>query len=295
MKYQTSLIAATLALAAANLAQAQDTQDTNWLSETRITIALGISSSTPGIDAKDEAGVVITPKTKVFSNYYMDAKGTEINEGIATITKSRFSNLEFLRYILKQEKSRGGSIMKSVIGWSLVHIGDDDDAVRSGFYIKRKIRGGKFQIINVDEYIQISPEVTESDSTMVSVINERSVYDPEEDTYTKTDTYSDFGFFSFTIAGGAFPLFQESPNPLWLTGTLNFSDTWDSAKNEYKITTLTVSQIIAKYTMNLGWNYDKNSPDYAPAILDGSLTGATSTYITQDAFDQGLQQSNNAP
>ena len=248
MKYQTSLITATLALVAVNLAQAQDTEGTNWLSETRITIALGISRSTPGIDAKDEAGVVTTPITKVFSNFYMDAKGAEINEGIATITKSRFSNLEFLRYVLKQEKSRGDSIMKSVVGWSLVHIDDDDDAVQSGFYIRRKIRGGKFQIINVDEYIQISPEVTEGDSTTVPAINERSVYDPAKDTYTKTDTYSDFGSFTFAIAGGAFPLAQESPNPVWLTGTLNFSDTWDSAKNEYKITTLTVNQIIAKYT-----------------------------------------------
>jgi hypothetical protein len=288
MKHQTSVIIATLALAAASLAQAQNT---NWLSETRLTIALKISRSTPGIAAKDEAGVVITPKNNAFSNYYMDAKGAEINEGIATITESRFSNLELLRHILKMEVRNG--IMKSVVGWSLVYIGDDDDAIQSGFYIKRKIRGGKFQIINVNSHIN-NMDVDVDDDGFVAARNERSVYNPENDTYTRSDTYSDFGISTLSIVGGAFPFYEGGPD-LNLTGSGVFSDTWNSGKYDYETTSVNLSPMIGKYLMRSSYDETTQEQDYSVAIVHGALTGAKSTFITQDSFDQGSQQSNNAP
>ena len=97
-------------------------QDETWLSVSTITLGLSVSTSQAAIDAKDESGVVVTPKTKVYSNHFMDKKGAEINEGIATIKKTRFSNLEFLRNLVRAEKDSGRSRITSVVGWSLVYI-----------------------------------------------------------------------------------------------------------------------------------------------------------------------------
>jgi uncharacterized glyoxalase superfamily protein PhnB len=53
--------------------------------------------------------------------------------------------------------------------------------------------------------------------------------------------------------------------------------------------------MIGKYLMRSSYDETTQEQDYSVAIVHGALTGAKSTFITQDSFAQGSQQSNNAP
>jgi hypothetical protein len=275
-------------------------QDSPWIGQSRVTIALTKSESAPGIDAKDEVGVAITPKTKVYSNYFMDAKGAEINEGIATIAKSKFSNLELLRYIFSREKQNPGSKMKSVVGWSLVYAHDADESI-DGFFIQRKIRGNKVQVINVSNYLK-------SDDTGLNVdVQDDNILEiTKNDITTTTATLAEFGSQTLILNPKAFLTtaqlkmtndYPMAPNgqrieinatELGLTGTISTSGAWDKNRMLDAIKTVTISNLIGRYTYReiVSGNYETST--LTNVIVDGSVTGAASTFINADSFLEGL-------
>lgn len=268
-------------------------QDSPWIGQSRVTIALTKSESAPGIDAKDEVGVAITPKTKVYSNYFMDAKGAEINEGIATIAKSKFSNLELLRYIFSREKQNPGSKMKSVVGWSLVYAHDADESI-DGFFIQRKIRGNKVQVINVSNYLK-------SDDTGLNVdVQDDNILEiTKNDITTTTATLAEFGSQTLILNPKAFlttaqlknmtadPI-EMSSTQLGLTGAISTSGAWDKNRMLDAIKTVTISNLIGRYTYReiVSGNYETST--LTNVIVDGSVTGAASTFINADSFLEGL-------
>ena len=298
MKYLKLTIALFSLIAPGIFCAAQAQEEVNWLPESRITLALTISESTPAIDAKDETGVVIAPKQKVYSNYYMDAKGAEINEGIATIKKSRFSNLELLRGILRKMRNDGEPKMKSVVGWQLVLLEDVDAEYGVKFFIKRKIRGGKFQIIDVSNYLRFNEENDE----WICTDNEQYTYNPNTNTETYSDTYLDFGQVSLALSQNIMPrpidwYLDDSPNFIQLTGIRNLSATYDSGKKADKITSLVFSQMMAIYSYDY---YDEFGDGgyfefHREFILDGSVTGSPSNFITSEALLQGLEAAQSQP
>jgi hypothetical protein len=271
-------------------------QGSPWIGQSRVTIALTKSESAPGIDAKDEAGVAITPKTKVYSNYFMDAKGAEINEGIATIAKSRFSNLELLRYILSREKlNNPNSKMKSVVGWSILYSYDADEQI-DGFYIQRKIRGNKVQVINVSNYLK-------SDDTGLNVdVQDDNILEiTKNDITTTTATLAEFGSQTLILDPEAFlttaqlkmagpsattPIIMMASTQLGLTGTISTSSAWDKNKMLDAIKTVTINNLIGRYSYSMMEN--TFITNITNVIVDGSITGAASTYINADSFYEGL-------
>ena len=295
MAYQKLTIASFSLIASGIFCAAQAQEEVNWLTESRITFALTISEHTPAIDAKDETGVLIAPKEKVYSNYYMDAKGAEINEGIATIKKSRFSNLELLRGILRKmtDTDRNSSKMKSVVGWYLVVINDAD--LPRQFYIKRKIRGGKFQIIDVSQYL----ESYDMDEEYASTYNLQSIYDPNTNIQTYSDTYLDFGRISLRLQDDIMPRpknLELVSGMMYLTlrGIMNLSATHDSTKDEDKITSLVFSQMMGIYYQEY-FSMSTNESSSQEFICDGSVTGAPSNFITSEALFQGLEAAQSQP
>ena len=275
-----------------------EAQGSPWIGQSRVTIALTKSVSAPGIDAKDEAGAAIAPKTKVYSNYFMNAQGAEINEGIATIAKSRFSNLELLRYILSREKLKPESKMKSVVGWSLVIAYDDAESI-DGLYIQRKIRGNKVQVINASEYLS-SDEM----GLNVDVQDDNILKITKNEVTTKTATLAEFGCTTLRCDPKAFltadqlklinsPMSPslEMPNMYFsLTGTDNTSYAWDKTKMLDAIKGFTLSNLIGRYSYSI--NNDSSNTivrTITNVIVDGSVTGAASTFINADRFLEGLQ------
>ena len=272
-------------------------QDSPWIGQSRVTIALTKSESAPGIDAKDEVGVAITPKTKVYSNYFMDAKGAEINEGIATIAKSKFSNLELLRYIFSREKQNPGSKMKSVVGWSLVYSYDDAEEI-DGFFIQRKIRGNKVQVINVSNYLK-------SDDTGLNVdVQDDNILEITKNNITTTTaTLAEFGSQTLILDPKAFlttaqlknmtadPI-EMSSTQLGLTGAISTSGAWDKNRMLDAIKTVTINNLIGRYSYSQSyadWSLDDMYNITTNVIVDGSVTAAASTFINADSFLEGLQ------
>jgi hypothetical protein len=269
-------------------------QGSPWIGQSRVTIALTKSESAPGIDAKDEAGVAITPKTKVYSNYFMDAKGAEINEGIATIAKSKFSNLDLLRYIFSKEKQNPMSKMKSVVGWSLVYAYDDAEGI-DGFYIQRKIRGNKVQVINVSNYLK-------SDDTGLNVdVQDDNILEiTKNDITTTTATLAEFGSQTLFLDPKAFlttaqlnmamglnvQSIEMTSTQLGLTGTISTSSAWDKNRMLDAIKTVTINNLIGRYSYFT--NMAAQNIATTDVIVDGSVTGAASTFINADSFDEGL-------
>jgi hypothetical protein len=292
MKYtKLALISSLTVLGAASL----KAQDSDWVGQSRVTIALTKSESAPGIDAKDEAGVAITPKTKVYSNYFMDAKGAEINEGIATIAKSKFSNLDLLRYIFSKEKQNPMSKMKSVVGWSLVYAYDDAEGI-DGFYIQRKIRGNKVQVINVSDYLR-------SDDTGLNVdVQDDNILEiTKNDITTTTATLAEFGSQTLFLDPKAFlttaqlnmamglnvQSIEMTSTQLGLTGTISTSSAWDRNRMRDAIKTVTINNLIGGYSYSMMENAFITG--ITNVIVDGSVTGSASTFINADSFYDGLQ------
>lgn len=294
MKYtKLALISSLTVLGAASL----KAQGSPWIGQSRVTIALTKSESAPGIDAKDEVGVAITPKTKVYSNYFMDAKGAEINEGIATIAKSKFSNLELLRYIFSREKQNPGSKMKSVVGWSLVYSYDDAEEI-DGFFIQRKIRGNKVQVINVSNYLK-------SDDTGLNVdVQDDNILEITKNNITTTTaTLAEFGSQTLILDPKAFlttaqlknmtadPI-EMSSTQLGLTGAISTSGAWDKNRMLDAIKTVTINNLIGRYSYSQSyadWSLDDMYNITTNVIVDGSVTAAASTFINADSFLEGLQ------
>ena len=297
MKYLKLTIALFSLIAPGIFCAAQAQEEVNWLPESRITLALTISESTPAIDAKDETGVVIAPKEKVYSNYYMDAKGAEINEGIATIKKSRFSNLELLRGILREMRNDPVPRMKSVVGWQLVILEDLDAEYGVKFFIKRKIRGGKFQIIDVSQYIRYNED--DDNNEWISTLDEQSIYDPNTDTRTFSETDLDFGQVSMALNTDIMPhpkgqYTETNDNFFPLTGIMNLSETYDRGKDADKITSLVFSQMMGIYYQEY-YRISTNESSSQEFICDGSVTGSPSNFITSEAFFQGLEAAQSQP
>jgi len=292
MKYtKLALISSLTVLGAASL----KAQDSDWVGQSRVTIALTKSESAPGIDAKDETGVAITPKTKVYSNYFMDAKGAEINEGIATIAKSKFSNLDLLRYIFSKEKQNPMSKMKSVVGWSLVYAYDDAEGI-DGFYIQRKIRGNKVQVINVSDYLR-------SDDTGLNVdVQDDNILEiTKNEITTTTATLAEFGSLTLILDPNAFlttaqlnmamglnvQSIEMTSTQLGLTGTISTSSAWDRNRMLDAIKTVTINNLIGGYSYSMMENAFITG--ITNVIVDGSVTGSASTFINADSFYDGLQ------
>ena len=263
-------------------------QDETWLSVSTITLGLSVSTSQAAIDAKDESGVVVTPKTKVYSNYFMDKKGAEINEGIATITKTRFSNLEFLRNLVRVEKYSGRSRIASVVGWSLVYISGED---RQGFfYIRRKVRGGKFQYINIEQYI-----TKYSDELNLQSSDIRSVYNPSDDSYTENSSINSFSPATINLeeilphqVETQAAYFDEPYNNVTVAGIQNDSWNWDNKKSAYKLLGSTVVEATGGYQMIISKDNDRSVTITTPAIVNGSITGGAGVFITSESLEQGL-------
>jgi hypothetical protein len=236
----------------------------------------------------------------------MDAKGAEINEGIATIAKSKFSNLELLRYIFSREKQNPASKMKSVVGWSLVYSYDDAEEI-DGFFIQRKIRGNKVQVINVSNYLK-------SDDTglNVDVQDDNILKITKNDITTTTATLAEFGSQTLTLDPKAFlttaqlkmtsdlmgngQRIQMDSTQLGLTGAISTSDAWDKNRMLDAIKTVTINNLIGRYSYSQSyadWSLDDLSSTDAyittNVIVDGSVTGAASTFINADSFLEGLQ------
>lgn len=264
-------------------------QDETWLSVSTITLGLSVSTSQAAIDAKDESGVVVTPKTKVYSNYFMDKKGAEINEGIATINKTRFSNLEFLRNLIRAEKYYGRSRITSVVGWSLVYISGED---RQGFfYIRRKVRGGKFQYINIEQYIS-----NYSDELNLQSSDFRSVYNPSDDSYTENSSINSFSpatinlkkILPHKVSGFSSYNYGEEYNNLTVVGIQNDSWNWDNKKSAYKLLGSTVVEATGGYQMIISDDDTLEELTTTPAIVNGSITGGAGVFITSESLEQGL-------
>lgn len=276
-------------------------QGSSFIGQSRVTIALTKSQSTPGIDAKDEVGAVITPKTKVYSNYFMDAKGAEINEGIATITKSRFSNLEFLRYVLSREREKNDpeSVMKSVVGWSLIFAYDADGEI-DGFYIQRKIRGNKLQVINVSEYL--SEYEDGGAGSNVDVQNDRVLQ--INDIYTRS--FAEFGVRTLRLDPVAFLtkdqreqyVPEEEFQGYWgitiyardlfsLKGVRSTDVGWNQNKMLEATKTDTISNLIGGYEYIDAIDYEDET-ESANVLVNGSISSSVSTFINAERFYEGL-------
>jgi len=265
-------------------------QDETWLSVSTITLGLSVSTSQAAIDAKDESGVVVTPKTKVYSNYFMDKKGAEINEGIATITKTRFSNLEFLRKLVSVERYIGLSRITSVVGWSIVYISGESV---QGYYIRRKIRGGKFQYINIDEYIWDD----NSEELYLQSSDVREVYNPSNDSYSINSSITSFRpatIYLSKILPHKKVLYgsnQQETDELKIVGIQNDSRNWDNTKSAYKLLGSTVVEATGRYQMIIPVpdDYDYSTDTYTtPAIVNGTITGGAGVFITRNSLEQGL-------
>jgi hypothetical protein len=258
-------------------------QGSPWIGQSRVTIALTKSESAPGIDAKDETGVAIT------------AKGAEINEGIATIAKSKFSNLDLLRYIFSKEKQNPMSKMKSVVGWSLVYAYDDAEGI-DGFYIQRKIRGNKVQVINVSNYLR-------SDDTGLNVdVQDDNILEiTKNEITTTTATLAEFGSLTLILDPNAFlttaqlnmamglnvQSIEMTSTQLGLTGTISTSSAWDRNRMLDAIKTVTINNLIGGYSYSMMENAFITG--ITNVIVDGSVTGSASTFINADSFYDGLQ------
>jgi hypothetical protein len=273
-------------------------QDETWLSVSTITLGLSVSTSQAAIDAKDESGVVVTPKTKVYSNYFMDKKGAEINEGIATITKTRFSNLEFLRKLVSVERYIGLSRITSVVGWSIVYISGESV---QGYYIRRKIRGGKFQYINIDEYLRDD----NSEELYLQSSDVREVYNPSNDSYSINSSITSFRpatIYLSKILPHKRSLYGSyiTQTNLTIVGIQNDSRNWDNTKSAYKLLGSTVVEATGVFPMVISVpdDYEYNNPteiyDYdlgqvtTPAIVNGTITGGAGVFITSKSLEQGL-------
>jgi hypothetical protein len=270
-------------------------QDETWLSVSTITLGLSVSTSQAAIDAKDESGVVVTPKTKVYSNYFMDKKGAEINEGIATITKTRFSNLEFLRKLVSVERYIGLSRITSVVGWSIVYISGESV---QGYYIRRKIRGGKFQYINIDEYIR-----TDSEELYLQSSDVREVYNPSNDSYSINSSITSFRHATIYLSKilphkrSSYGSYILEAN-LTIVGIQNDSRNWDNTKSAYKLLGSTVVEATGVYQMIIpvpdDYEYNNPTENYdlgevtTPAIVNGTITGGAGVFITSKSLEQGL-------
>lgn len=299
MKYtKLALISSLTVLSAVSLMAQNSPSPSPWIGQSRVTIALTKSESAPGIDAKDEAGVVITPRTRVYSNYFMNAQGAEINEGIATIAKSRFSNLELLRYILSQErKKEGGSVMKSVAGWSLVYAYDDAEEI-DGFYIQRRIRGNKVQVLDVSDYFD-----SDDSDLSVDVQDDNILKITKNNITTTTATLAEFGSQTLFTDPKAFlttaqlnmtnwPIgglkIEMASTELGLTGTISTSGAWDNARKIDSIRSVTINNLIGRYSYNTIDVTQPMNTATTNVIVDGSVTGAASTFINKDIFLEGL-------
>ena len=270
-------------------------QDNTGIVEQKLTLALTKSKSTAALAEKDELGAATKNTAKVFSNYYADAKGVEINEGIATITKTKYSNVELLRDILKYMKGMGSNPnMKSIVGWSLVRLENSDQGV-DGFYIKRKI-WKTIQLIKVNEFMAY-----DSTDEPISAINAKYTYNPKTDKTSISDTSSSFGPATIqlnppTEANQA----VDSSSPIWLQGILNANETWDPATSIYK-PSFTLTQIIGSYaqwTVLPGQIYadiDFSASDAESVVIDGTLTGTFSSVIAANVYEKGIENGHPTP
>jgi hypothetical protein len=164
------------------------------------------------------------------------------------------------------------------------------------FHIKRKIRGGKFQIVDVSQYLTYDEE----EDDWISTENEQSIYDPNTNTQTYSNTDLDFGQASLELNTDVMPrpkygAVEDNSNFFPLTGIRNWSETYDSVKNADKITSLAFSQMMAIYSIDYFLDFSRIINLRQEFILDGSVTGAPSNFITSEALSQGLEAAQSQP